>query len=495
MGIRDTIRTAVRDVVPPAGLTRALAVQAMVYAVGHGLFMAGSAVFFTRALGLSPTQVGLGLSIAAGVSLLGTVPLGALTDRYGAQRVWLVGLFAEAVLFAAYPFVGGFAGFLAVVVALSVVDATTGVARQVYSINVLPPEERVTALAYQRSSLNVGFGLGAVISGVVLAVDTMAAYRGMVWFNALMLLVTAVFVHRLPRVPVAAAPARRTSRLAVFRDRPFLAVSLLAGLLSSHGTLYLVVLPLWVLSHTDAPTHADRRAGAAQHDPRVLLQVRASRGADTVAGAGRALRNGGLLIALFCLVLPVSALTGGVATIGVLVGAAVVLTLAELVQSAGAWGITTTLPPAAHRGAYVGAFRLGGQLQNLAAPAGLTALGVSTGGWVAADGRALHRRRPRGRADGRLPNVDLASRRPDGRDRPDERHRPDERDRRTSETVPAAPGRPRVSGRGRPGPCPARPGAARWTGRTPRRWPCRRRPGRSRAAAPGNRRPSPAPPR
>ena len=58
-----------------------------------------------------------------------------------------------------------------------------------------------------------------------------------------------------------------------------------------------------------------------------------------------------------------------------------VLTLAELVQSAGAWGITSTLPPAAHRGAYVGAFRLGGQLQYLVAPAGLTALGVTTGGW------------------------------------------------------------------------------------------------------------------
>ncbi|SBT52738.1 MFS transporter [Micromonospora narathiwatensis] len=381
MGTRDTIRSAVRHVVPPAGLTRALAVQAMVYAIGHGLFQAGSAVFFTRALGLSPAQVGLGLSLAAGVSLLGTVPLGALTDRYGAQRVWQVGLLAEAALFGAYPFVGGFAGFLAVMVALAVVDATTGVARQVYSINVLRTEERVTALAYQRSALNVGFGLGAVISGVVLAVDTLAAYRGMVWFNAAMLLVTAVFVHRLPRVPVAAAPAEGPGRFAVLRDRPFMAVSLLAGLLSAHGTLYLVVLPLWVLSRTDAPRALIAALVLLNTILAVLLQVRASRGADTVAGAGRALRVGGLLIVLFCLVLPISALTRGGLTIAVLVLAAVVLTLAELVQSAGAWGITSTLPPAAHRGAYVGAFRLGGQLQYLAGPAGLTALGVTTGGW------------------------------------------------------------------------------------------------------------------
>ncbi|MGC5017588.1 MFS transporter [Micromonospora sp. DT47] len=381
MGTRNTIRTAVRDVVPPAGLTRALAVQATVYAIGHGLFQAGSAVFFTRALGLSPTQVGLGLSLAAGVSLLGTVPLGALTDRYGARRIWLVGLLAEAALFGAYPFVGSFAGFLAVVVALAAVDATAGVARHVYSINVLPSDQRVTALAYQRSALNVGFGLGAVISGVVLAVDTMAAYRGMVWFNAAMMLVTAVFVRRLPRIPEATRPAEKTSRLAVLSDRPFMAVSLLSGLLSSHGTLYLVVLPLWVLSHTDAPRILIAALVLLNTILAVLLQVRVSRGADTTPGAGRALRTGGLLIALFCLVLPISTLTGGVATIVVLVIAAVVLTLAELVQSAGMWGLTSTLPPATHRGAYVGAFRLGGQLQYLAAPAGLTALGVGTGGW------------------------------------------------------------------------------------------------------------------
>lgn len=65
----------------------------------------------------------------------------------------------------------------------------------------------------------------------------------------------------------------------------------------------------------------------------------------------------------------------------VLVAAATLLILAELIESAGTWGLTATLPPAAQRGAYVGAFGLGSQVQFLVAPAGLTALGVSTGGW------------------------------------------------------------------------------------------------------------------
>jgi hypothetical protein len=381
MGARDTIRTAVRHVVPPAGLTRALAVQAMVYAVGGGLFQAGSAVFFTRALGLSAAQVGLGLSIAAGVSLLGTVPLGGLTDRYGPQRVWVVALVLDGALFATYPFVGGFAGFLAVVVALAAVDAAAGVARQVYSINALPPAERVTAMAYQRSLLNVGFGLGAAISGLVLAVDTIAAYRGMVWFIAAVFGVTALFVRRLPRLPQAARPVEPMSRLAVLRDRPFLAVSLLSGLLTAHQTLYLTVMPLWILTRTDAPKTVIAGLVLLNTVLIVLLQVRASRGADTAPGAARASRRGALLIAVFCLVLPISGVTRGALTVVVLVAAAMLLIVAELVESAGTWGLTAALPPAAQRGAYVGAFRLGTQLQYLIAPAGLTALGVTTGGW------------------------------------------------------------------------------------------------------------------
>ncbi|WDP98147.1 MFS transporter [Micromonospora chalcea] len=381
MGARESIRTAVRDVVPPAGLTRALAVQAMVYAVGTGLFQAGSAVFFTRALGLSPAQVGLGLSLAAGASLLGTVPLGGLTDRYGPQRVWIVCLLLDAALFAAYPFVGGFAGFLAVVIALAVTGAATGVARQVYSINVLCPEERVTAMAYQRSSLNVGFGIGALISGLVLAVDTIWAYRLMVWFIAVVFLVTAGFVRRLPLLPEVTRTAEPMSRLAVLRDRPFMTVALFSGLLTAHQTLYLTVMPLWILTHTDAPKTIIAGLVLLNTVLIVLFQVRASRGADDAPGAARASRRGAVLIALFCLVLPISGATRGALTVVALVAAATLLILAELIESAGAWGLTATLPPAAQRGAYVGAFGLGSQLQFLIAPAGLTALGVSTGGW------------------------------------------------------------------------------------------------------------------
>jgi hypothetical protein len=171
------------------------------------------------------------------------------------------------------------------------------------------------------------------------------------------------------------------SRLAVLRDRPFMAVSLLSGLLTAHGVLYLTVMPLWILTHTDAPKTVIAALVLLNTVLIVLLQVRVSRGADTAAGAARASRRGALLIALACLVLPISKVTRGGLTVVVLVAAATLLILAELIESAGTWGLSATLPPDDQRGAYVGALRLGEQVQYLIAPAGLTALGVTTGGW------------------------------------------------------------------------------------------------------------------
>jgi hypothetical protein len=43
---------------PPTPLARRLAAQSVLFAVGEGAFLTGSAVFFTQIVGLSAAQVG-----------------------------------------------------------------------------------------------------------------------------------------------------------------------------------------------------------------------------------------------------------------------------------------------------------------------------------------------------------------------------------------------------------------------------------------------------
>ncbi len=65
--------------------------QSILFAVGEGFFLTGSAVFFTHIVGLSAAQVGLGLTIAGVVTFFFAVPLGRLADRVGPKRMWALG--------------------------------------------------------------------------------------------------------------------------------------------------------------------------------------------------------------------------------------------------------------------------------------------------------------------------------------------------------------------------------------------------------------------
>src|SRR3954465_3881490 len=107
----------VRRLAGPTPLIRRLSTQSVLSAFGDGVFLTGSAVFFTQIVGLSASQVGLGLTITGAVTFALAVPLGKLSDRLGAKRVWAGASLIEALLYLAWLAVGGWAGVVAVVIA------------------------------------------------------------------------------------------------------------------------------------------------------------------------------------------------------------------------------------------------------------------------------------------------------------------------------------------------------------------------------------------
>ena len=83
----DRIRSGRDSVLPPAGAPRDLTMAQLANSVGDGAFIVTSALFFTRVVGLSTAQVGLGLTLAWLVGFLTGVPLGNLADRRGPRGV------------------------------------------------------------------------------------------------------------------------------------------------------------------------------------------------------------------------------------------------------------------------------------------------------------------------------------------------------------------------------------------------------------------------
>src|SRR4051812_47354597 len=128
----------------PTSLVRRLSVQSVLSAFGDGVFLTGSAVFFTQIVGLSAARVGLGLTLAGIVTFALAVPLGKLGDRFGAKRVWAICSLVEALFYLAWIAVGGMVSFVAVLVALELVSTASRAARNAYRFDVFPREERVS---------------------------------------------------------------------------------------------------------------------------------------------------------------------------------------------------------------------------------------------------------------------------------------------------------------------------------------------------------------
>jgi MFS family permease len=369
---------------PPPGPLRRYAFVTLVDSTGTGAFLTGSTLFFTRVLGLSVGQVGLGLSIAGLAALLGSVPLGTLGDRFGHKRVWVALTIAEALFFAAYPLVGSFAGFLVVVTLLALASVGGSPLRGAYLSRIAGPEQRVRARAYNQAVSNVGISLGALGAGVALQVDTRTAYIVLVLANAVSYLAVAAVLLSLPAGdPV---PRRPETRLfPVFRDRPFLAVTVLNGLLMTYAAVLTVALPLWIVQRTHAPRWAVAGVFLLNTVIAVTLQVRASRGAETVRGAAVAARRAGLVLLVACAVFAVSGVPSSPAgALAVLAVAAVLFTLGEMLQSAGSWGLSYGLAPEDRQGQYLGAWSMGTRIYDAAGPllvVGLV-LGLGAVGWL-----------------------------------------------------------------------------------------------------------------
>ena len=382
----------------PTPLVRRLSGQSVLSAFGDGVFLTGSAVFFTQIVGLSAAQVGLGLSIAGLVTFLLAVPLGKLSDRYGAKRVWAVASLVEALLYLAWLAVGGLLTFIAMMIVLENVTSASRSARNAYRFDVFPREERVSSNAYFRAARNVGYTLGALLAGIALATDDDHVIHAVPLATAALLILNATLVSRLPSVahhaeeaPLEEALEDAGDRRSALRNKGYVAMAVCGGILGTHQVLLNVVIPLWLVEETDAPRVLLAWLFGTNTVMAVLLQVAAARGVTTVADSLRAQRRGAFFFMLSCGIVLVTHDTVGWVTIALVWIGHVTVTGAELFQSAGEWGLQAELSDPARRGEYQGVSQLGYTLGTVWAPAAYTFLAMEWGtpGWFVIAGIVL----------------------------------------------------------------------------------------------------------
>lgn len=205
-----------------------------------------------------------------------------------------------------------------------------GPVRRLAAVTLAGPRERVRVRAPNQAVANVGFAVGAGAGAIVPHLDD--GYVAVLLGNAASYLLAVLVLAPLPPLAV---PRRAVPIRAVLADRPFLAVSVLNGVLTCYLAVLTVALPLWISLRTAAPAWTVGALVVLNTGLVVAVQVRASRGADTVPGAAVAVRRSGVALLVACLAFAFSGSVPAAAAVAVLVAGLGAFTVAEVLHSAG----------------------------------------------------------------------------------------------------------------------------------------------------------------
>ena len=362
-----------------------LSIAQLTDSIGLGGYLVCSALYFTRIVDLSATQVGFGLTFGWAVGFLAGVPLGHLADRRGPRGVAMLLAASAAAALVAFLFVRSFVPFVAVASLYGASQCGLTAARQALLAGLVAPADRTRVRAVLQSAINGGIAIGAAGGGLALQAGTQAAYLTVFALDAASLVVSALVLLRLP--PVASAPrgASGEPALAVLRDRPYAVIAALNTVLQLHIPLITLGIPLWIVQRTHAPSWTVAALLVVNTMSVVVFQVRVARRVTDLATAARQVRTAGVVLLVACVVFALSAAgSSALLAVAILLLAVGLQSLAEMLQASGSWEISFDLAPPGKHGQYQGFFGSGFTVARMLGPLLITTLIISWGtiGWL-----------------------------------------------------------------------------------------------------------------
>lgn len=373
-----------KDIIPPPGIVRLLAVSNLAKTTAHGVLMSISVLYFIRVVDIPAERVGLALTIGAAIGMLAGVPAGRLADVRGPRPVTVALMVALGFAACGYALVDGFVGLVVATAVVLGFESAAHAARGSLLGGLLPAAERGRALAFMRSTANVGVSVGAVAGGLGLLLDSKAGYIGLILAAGVLFAVSGVAFLRVPAVAAAPKAKEEGPKLPVLRDHAYAAVALVNTVLVMSDALLIVAMPIWISEHTSAPPAFFTVMLLVNTVAVILLQVRVSKGTDDVPGGTRAWWRSGIVLALCCAAFGFAAGQQVWLACVLLLAGTLVHVLGEMLHSAGAWSLSYGLAPEHAHGQYQGLFEMSTKLGTTIAPLAITLVlaGMGSAGWA-----------------------------------------------------------------------------------------------------------------
>jgi MFS family permease len=153
-------------------------------ALGSGVWMPLSMLYFLHQTSLTLVQLGLAMTIA-NLAVIPVVPMiGTMVDRFGPKVVMQAGNAGAAVAFALYPFAHSMVVVTALVFAASATRSGFWSALGPMVTQITQRGERELWFGFLQAMRNAGYGVGGVLAAIALTIGSDAAYQFVVVINA-----------------------------------------------------------------------------------------------------------------------------------------------------------------------------------------------------------------------------------------------------------------------------------------------------------------------
>jgi len=353
-------------------------------AVGRGLWLPFSLLYFHLVIGLPLPLVGAGLTGAGIVGLLVTPAAGSLVDHFGARPLFIASFAAVGAGSLVYLVAHSFLPFLVGSIVISSAYSFNMPAGTAYVAELFPSEDRDWWFGFDRSAMNLGLSVGVLLSGWVASAGGTGAYHWLLFVSAVGYFITAALVLAIPASPFqSGAPKQAGTALqqvekpltyiTILRDRPFL------GFLATQATLFLsfavleVAMAPFLVENLHAPAWGFSLLFTLNTIMVVVLQVPLMHLLGTMRRT-RGIALGGFSYAFSYLLFAAVVGVPRPLLMPALVLTMIIYTLAEMFLSPTSYSLALALAPEQARGRYMALFSLGGSLAFTVAPVMFTFL-------------------------------------------------------------------------------------------------------------------------
>jgi MFS family permease len=365
------------DVGPHRRFVGALAIDAL----GSGIWMPLSMLYFLHQTSLGLVRLGLAMTIANTVVIPLVPYLGALVDRVGPKRVMQLGNAGAAVAFLLYPFAHSVAAVTVLVFVASLTRTAFWSALGPMVTQITEAGERELWFGFLQAMRNAGFGVGGLLAAVALTIGTDAAYQFVVLGNAVSYAVAFVLMLGVAGAGrILAAHTDRAGPWIAFGDRSYRVLVAVILCYALVGTTLSIAMPVYFVDGLGLPGWVP---GTVYVINTVMIGIGQGLVVRRMTGVvrRRVLQAAVACTALSFVLLWAADLVSVEAGVVVVLVGAVVYTLGELTAGPVVSALSAEAAPDALRGRYMAATQLAWSVASAIGPLFWSVL-LARGAWA-----------------------------------------------------------------------------------------------------------------